>query len=41
MGIIRTTYLVNEQGIVEKIFTGKQIKTKIHAEQILAYLDET
>ncbi len=28
MGIIRTTYLVNEQGIVEHIFTGKQVKTK-------------
>ncbi len=40
MGIIRTTYLVNEQGIVEQIFTGKQIKTKIHAEQLLDYLDK-
>lgn len=39
MGIIRTTYLVNEEGVVEKIFTGKQIKTKIHAEQILEFLD--
>ncbi len=35
MGILRTTYLVNEEGIVEQIFTAKQIKTKIHAEQIL------
>ena len=40
MGIIRTTYLVNEQGIVEQIFTGKQIKTKVHAEQILEFLDK-
>ncbi len=40
MGIIRTTYLVNEEGIVEQIFTGKQIKTKILAEQILAALEE-
>ncbi len=39
MGIIRTTYLVNEQGVVEHIFTGKQIKTKIHAEQILDWLN--
>ncbi len=37
MGIIRTTYLVNEEGIIEKIFTPKEIKTKIHAEQILDY----
>ena len=35
MGILRTTYLVNEEGIIEKIFTPKEIKTKIHAEQIL------
>ncbi|MBQ9665662.1 MAG: peroxiredoxin [Bacteroidaceae bacterium] len=34
-GTLRTTYLVNEEGVVEKIFTPKEIKTKIHAEQIL------
>ena len=38
MGTLRTTYLVNEQGVVEKIFTPKEIKTKVHAEQILDYL---
>ena len=38
VGILRTTYLVNEEGIIEKIFTPKEIKTKIHAEQILDYL---
>lgn len=38
IGILRTTYLVNEDGIVEKIFTPKEIKTKIHAEQILEYV---
>ena len=36
--ILRTTYLVNEEGVIEKIFTPKEIKTKIHAEQILDYL---
>ena len=40
MGILRTTYLVNEEGIVEKIFTPKEIKTKIHAEQILDYINK-
>ncbi|MBR4156704.1 MAG: peroxiredoxin [Bacteroidales bacterium] len=35
IGTIRTTYLVNEDGIIEKIFNAKEIKTKIHAEQIL------
>ena len=38
IGILRTTYLVNEEGIIEKIFTPKDIKTKIHAEQILEYI---
>jgi peroxiredoxin Q/BCP len=38
VGILRTTYLVNEEGVIEKIFTPKEIKTKIHAEQILDYL---
>lgn len=38
IGTIRTTYLVNEDGIIEKIFNAKEIKTKIHAEQILEYI---
>ena len=40
IGILRTTYLVDENGVIEKIFTPKEIKTKIHAEQILQYLSE-
>ena len=35
MGTIRTTFIINEEGIIEHIFTGKQLKTKEHAEQIL------
>ncbi|MCF0174625.1 MAG: peroxiredoxin [Bacteroidales bacterium] len=35
IGTLRTTFLVNEEGIVEHIFLPKQIKTKEHAEQIL------
>lgn len=38
VGILRTTYLVDEDGIVFKIFQPKEIKTKIHAEQILGLL---
>ena len=38
IGIIRTTYLVNEEGVIEKIFTPKEIKTKIHSEQVLDYI---
>ena len=35
MGTLRTTFIINENGEVEKIFTPKEIKTKIHADQIL------
>ncbi|MBE6332643.1 MAG: peroxiredoxin [Bacteroidales bacterium] len=38
VGTLRMTYLVDENGVVEKIFTPKEIKTKIHAEQILDYV---
>jgi len=34
-GTIRTTFIINEEGIIEHIFSGKQVKTKEHAEQIL------
>ena len=40
MGALRTTYLIDENGTIEKIFTPKEIKTKIHAEQILDYLQK-
>jgi peroxiredoxin Q/BCP len=32
MGVIRTTFLINENGIIEKIF--KKVDTKNHTEQI-------
>jgi len=35
MGTIRTTFIINEEGIIEQVFSGKQVKTKVHAEQIL------
>ena len=36
VGTIRTTFIINEEGVVEQIIGPKQIKTKIHAEQLLA-----
>ncbi|MBR1839590.1 MAG: thioredoxin-dependent thiol peroxidase [Prevotella sp.] len=36
MGTIRTTFIINEEGVIEKIFSGKEVKTKEHAQQILA-----
>ena len=38
IGTLRTTYIINEEGVIEKVFSPKDIKTKIHAEQILDYL---
>ncbi len=35
MGTFRTTFIINEEGIVERIFQPKNIKVKEHAEQIL------
>ena len=35
MGTIRTTFVINEEGIIEQVFQGKQVKTKEHAEQII------
>lgn len=40
IGTLRTTYLVDEEGIIEKVFAPKEIKTKIHAEQILEYIEK-
>ena len=34
-GTIRTTFIIDENGVIEKIIGPKQIKTKIHASQIL------
>lgn len=35
MGTLRTTFIIGPDGVIEKIFTPKEIKTKIHAQQIL------
>lgn len=38
MGTFRTTFVINEEGVIEHIFLPKQIKTKTHADQIRDYL---
>ena len=35
MGTIRTTFVIDENSFIEKIFVGKQVNTKEHAAQIL------
>lgn len=36
MGIVRTTFLINEEGKIDRIIGPKEIKTKEHGQQILA-----
>ena len=38
-GTFRTTFIINEEGVIEKVFLPKEIKTKSHAEQILEYIN--
>lgn len=35
MGTLRTTFIIDENGVIEKIFTPKDIKTKNHGEQLI------
>lgn len=35
MGTLRTTFIINEEGIVTHIISSKEVKTKDHANQIL------
>ncbi|HAC21006.1 MAG TPA: thioredoxin-dependent thiol peroxidase [Porphyromonadaceae bacterium] len=35
MGTLRTTFIINEDGIIERIISPKEINTKDHANQIL------
>ena len=35
MGTLRTTFVINEEGIVEQVIKPKEIKVNNHAEQIL------
>ena len=35
MGMFRTSFIIDEQGVIERIIAPKQVKTKDHAAQIL------
>lgn len=35
MGTMRTTFIISPDGVIERVITPKQVKTKIHASQIL------
>jgi thioredoxin-dependent peroxiredoxin len=36
MGMFRTTFVIDENGIISHVFTPKDVNTKTHGEQILA-----
>lgn len=38
MGTVRTTFLVDESGVISHILEGKEIDTKNHADQILGII---
>lgn len=40
MGILRTTFMIDKDGIITDIITPKEIKTKIHGEQIINKLNK-
>ncbi len=35
MGMFRTTFIINEHGIIERVIDPKEVNTKAHADQIL------
>ncbi len=35
MGVFRTTFIINEEGIIERVIGPKEVKTKEHTAQIL------
>lgn len=35
MGMFRTTFIIDEKGVIERVITPKEVNTKNHAEQIL------
>lgn len=40
MGTFRTTFILNADGVVERVFLPKEIKTKTHGDQVLAAVSE-
>lgn len=40
MGTFRTTFIINEEGIIERIIDSKKIKVKDHAAQIISGQDK-
>ena len=35
MGMFRTTFIIDEKGVIERVILPKEVKTNAHAEQIL------
>lgn len=39
MGVVRTTYLIDENGMIEKVY--EKVKPDVNASEILEYLNES
>ena len=39
MGTVRTTFLVNEKGIIQHKIEGREVDTKNHSKQILNFTE--
>ncbi len=39
MGTLRSTFIIDKEGVVRYMFSGKEINTQKHAEQILKVID--
>ncbi|MFV0392441.1 MAG: thioredoxin-dependent thiol peroxidase [Paludibacteraceae bacterium] len=37
MGMFRTTFIIDENGVIERVILPKEIKTKDHTHQIISY----
>ena len=35
MGMFRTTFIIDEKGVIERVILPKEVKTNAHAEQII------
>lgn len=38
MGTLRTTFVLDEEGVIRAVISGKDVRTKDHAQQLLALL---
>lgn len=40
MGTQRTTFVIDEEGVIQAVISGRKIKTKEHAQQLLEIINQ-